>query len=63
VKRRDFLKLGGAAGLLGLNAALIGKALTQNSGFTPSERDPVAHVINRLTFGVTPERKPLLKNN
>jgi hypothetical protein len=55
MKRRDFLKLGGAVGLLGMNAALIGKALTQNSGFTPSARDPVAHVINRLTFGVTPE--------
>ncbi len=55
MKRRDFLKLSGAAGLAGLNAALIGKALSQDSGFMPGERDPVAHVINRLTFGVNPQ--------
>jgi uncharacterized protein (DUF1800 family) len=61
MKRRDFLKTFG----LGLGAAVINPgtvhqtlATLPKGAFAPAqatERDPAAHVISRLTFGVTPE--------
>ena len=60
IHRRDFLKLlgAGAGGLAWLSADRIGLALAEAgaSAFQPASapRDPVAHVISRLTFGATP---------
>lgn len=63
MKRREFLQalvLGGGASLVaGLDGARIGRVLAHAppGTFAPANgpRDPVTHVIQRLTFGATPE--------
>ncbi len=56
MERRDFLKLAGLAGTaLALDAPTLSRVFADSPGtFQPAQRDPISHVISRLTFGVTP---------
>ena len=59
MNRRTFLKAMGLGVAVPLRAGAIGHVLAAAPPGTfapviPAERDPVAHVISRLTFGVTP---------
>jgi hypothetical protein len=56
--RRDFLRLAGVSGLAAFDVPRFTAAaarLAQAAQMAIDARDPVAHVINRLTFGITPE--------
>lgn len=60
MNRREFLKALAVGGVtVSLPAVAIGKALSQappgTLGIGATQRDPIHHVISRLTYGVTPE--------
>jgi uncharacterized protein (DUF1800 family) len=59
IDRRSFMKMMGASGISALNISKISEALftAPRGAFLPSTigRDNVAHVISRLTYGVTPQ--------
>lgn len=56
--RRDFLKtLGLTSAGFAINASTLSTILAQTplDSFSPANRDPINHIINRLTYGVTPD--------
>ncbi len=58
MNRRDFLKaLGLTSAGLALNATSIATVLGQapSSSFAPANRDPINHILNRITYGATPD--------
>jgi len=57
MNRRDFLKTLGITGGIALNAGHIADVLAQvpTNSFNPSDRDPIIHMLNRLTYGATPD--------
>lgn len=58
MNRRDFLRtLGITSAGLALNAGTFATVLAQAppNSFAPSNRDPINHVLNRLTYGATPD--------
>jgi len=58
MNRRDFLKtLGITSAGLTINAGTIASVFAQTpmNTFSPSNRDPITHVLNRLTYGATPD--------
>lgn len=65
MERREFLKvltMGGAA--LAANATLISQALAQTppGSFAPQNRDAVSHILNRITYGATPDLYQRVQN-
>jgi len=58
IDRRGFLQMMGIGGISALNMSKIAQALfnAPHGAFLPSTvgRDPITHVINRLTYGITP---------
>ena len=58
MNRRDFLKtLGMTSAGLAINTGTLATAFAQAppGSFDPTNRDPIIHIINRLTYGVTPD--------
>lgn len=59
IDRRSFLQIMGIGGISALNISKISQALftAPHGAFMPSAigRDSITHVINRLTYGVTPQ--------
>jgi len=58
IDRRSFLQMMGIGGISALNMSKIAQTLfnAPHGAFLPSTvgRDPITHVINRLTYGITP---------